>query len=95
METRVIETPVNKVRVELKAWLTGADKRKIAQVQDNPAKVQDEMLRMTVLKVGEHSDPNTIMAELDKMHGKDFDTVVMEILKISEDSSVSPEKKSA
>lgn len=93
-DTIKIETPVNKVSVELIPWLNGAEKRKLSSVDQHSMDGQSEMIKTMVKKIGDHTEPDQIIAELDKMHGKDFDFVLVKMLDVVKESSYEVEKKS-
>lgn len=88
--TKTITTPVGNHQVVIREWLTGGDKRKLAAERDGDKR---HTLLVASLVVSIDGKDN-VMEIMDNMHGKDFDTVLLALTAIAEDSSLSDEKKS-
>jgi len=93
-DTTSFKTPVDGLEVTIKAYLTGHDKREMFRLKDDPVGLQDAMIKRLVVKVGDHTGAGTDEKVFD-MHGKDFDFVVSELLKVAEGSSLTDEKKTS
>jgi len=81
-ETVKVTTPVGKVEVTLKAWLTGGEKMEMPKIK--PEDSIDFMIKNIVIS----PDIEAIKA----LHGKDFDFLLVEMNKIVEESSWSEKK---
>lgn len=86
--THEIITPVGKHVVVLYDWASGGDKRKFLAASEDEQK--DVMIKSLIVSI---DGKDNVLAQLDEMHGKDFDFVLMEIGRISLDSSLTAEKK--
>ncbi len=108
-ETIKITTPISKQVIELMAWLTGGEKRKITSaVIDNTTvsgkemkefvlkgdvinKAQDVTFETVVINIDGNKE-NIVQSVLD-MRSQDFDFIVSEINKITEDTMAENVKK--
>ena len=90
LKTHVIETPIEKHKVEVRDFLLGGEKRKMVNETD-PANQQNLLITTLCISIDGKSD--NVVAALDGMHGKDFDFVLFDLAKVAEDSSLPSEKK--
>ncbi len=88
--THKIETPTQKVEVELFDYLTGGDKRRLMAEPEEGNRVKILVTSLVKSVGGKNED---VVASLDELHGKDFDFVLLELGKIAEASSLSEQKK--
>lgn len=73
----------------LNSYLLGGEKRAFG-LEKEDSKKQDLMVKSIVVSVeGKTED---VIAEMDKMHGKDYDFVLLEITKVLNDSSYEEKK---
>jgi hypothetical protein len=82
-ETKKITTPVGKVEVELKAWLTGGEK--MAMMNMPQPEMIDKMLESMIIS------PD--IKEIKELHGKDFDFLLIELNEVAEESAFQAKKK--
>lgn len=87
--TRTFETPVQKHKVEVREWVNGATKRLLTNEKDATKRHEALINAVCVSIDGKKEDLNKC---IDDMHGKDFDFVLLELMKVLDDSSF--EKKS-
>ncbi len=71
METKIIETPVGKHKVEIKCWLTGADKRAIRNVYTSNVEIG--------IKENEPDIKNISGSIIDKAEDRAIETIVVSI----------------
>lgn len=81
-ETDKFITPVGKIEVTLKAWLTGGEKMEMIKIEQKD--VIDYMLKTIVIS----PDVEAIKA----MHGKDFDFLLTQMNRVAEESNWSEKK---
>lgn len=96
-ETKIIFTPTDKHEIEIKTWLTGGEKRKITNAILNRAiftkqtsnfdddiisHAQDIALTTIITKI-DNSEENILQKILD-LRSEDFDFIVNEINKVTE-----------
>jgi len=81
-ETTKITTPVGKIEVVLKAWLTGGEKLEMTKIDQKAA--VEWMLKTIIVS----PDLETVK----NMHGKDFDFLLVEMNKVAEASTWTEKK---
>ena len=81
-ETVKVNTPVNKVVIELKSWLTGGEKMQMLRTET--ADSIDFMIKFIVVSPDVEAIKN--------LHGKDFDFLLVEMNKVISDSTWSEKK---
>ena len=81
-ETTKVTTPVGKIEVTLKAWLTGGEKMEMLKIQKEDS--IDWMLKTIIIT----PDIEAIKV----MHGKDFDFLLLAMNKVAEDSNWTEKK---
>lgn len=82
-ETQTIITPVGKVEVVIKKWLTGGEKMAIMKVQAE--QFVDWMLENLVVSPS--------LDALKELHGKDFDFLLSKLRDVIDESTWKEEKK--
>jgi len=78
-ETTKIITPVGKVEIVLKSWLTGGEKMEMLKVEPHLGNQTDWMLKTIIVS------PD--LEAIKNLHGKDFDFLLQEMNKVAEASS--------
>lgn len=78
-----VETPVEKVKVKLKKWLTGGEKMTMMNLKQEEQ--MEWMLKTIVTEPG--------VEVLKNLHGKDFDFLLLEMNKVADESSLRDKKK--
>lgn len=111
-EYKEIITPVSQQKIQLKAWLTGREKRAINSVllsdmvfsttaeneksdykltAKSLESMQDKKIETIIVSI--NGDTKDILNEVLEMRAEDFDFILDEINKITEDLSDSDKKK--
>ena len=76
-ETTKITTPVGKVEIVLKSWLNGGEKVEMTKIEKNES--IDWMLKTIIVSPDIEAIKN--------LHGKDFDFLLNEMNKVTEEST--------
>ena len=100
-ETKTIETPIDKIKIVLKAWITGKEKREIRNVflskvkfgedekkiERNPAELADEAENkaIEIIVVSVKDKTENLVEEILNLKAKDYSFVMNEINKVSRD----------
>ena len=100
-ETKVIETPLEKDKVELKVWITGREKRELRNIflenvkfnENKPESIgnsadiinQAENKAIETVVVSVNEDSKDILNKILEMKAKDYDFVIREINKITKE----------
>lgn len=82
--TREFSTPVEGHKVVILDYLTGADKKEFSAIEEG-VKQTDFLIDKTVVTVDDSNE--NIKGVLEQFHGKDYDFVLAQILKVVRDSS--------
>lgn len=88
--TKKFKTPEGGHEVVMYDYMNGGEKRKIINSPDD--KANDLAMELLIVSVGGKTE--NIIEEVDKMHGKDFDFILVELGQVINDSSLNPQKKS-
>lgn len=84
--TREFSTPVEGHKIKILDYLTGADKKEFSTVEEG-VKQTDFLIDKTVVSVNDSNE--NIKSALEAFHGKDYDFVLAQILKVVQESSYS------
>ena len=82
---KTIELPVSKIKVELYDYMTGGEKKEMAQGGDNSVKMQEIALKKLVT--------NLKPEDINNLHGKDYDFLLLAVMEVITDSSWDVKKK--
>ena len=96
VKTREVETPVNKHKLVIYAYMMGGEKEDLAAITD-PKKIQKFLLRTLIFSIDGEKEVEKNGEEFNqlirKMHGQDYDFVNLEMAKSMHDSNLDPDKK--
>lgn len=108
-ETKTIETPIGKQKVEIKTWLTGREKRAITSLFLGNASIGDQgkgniNLSADIVNQAQDESFKSVIVSIDgkkenivnsilDMRGEDYDFVVAEINKITSGAGEEDVKK--
>jgi len=87
MKTKIIETPIEKHKIELKTFFTGGEKLDLEDINNISRKEQAiKLIELTIISIDDKKE--NILKAVRDMHGKDFDFLQIEIGKIANNSSL-------